>query len=466
MKIQPVILAGGSGSRLWPVSREVYPKQLLRLTGSKSLLQFTIERVIKLENILPPVIVVCEEHRFGAKEQIDELAVLENHVILLEPFDRSTAPAICGAAEYIGTHRDEETIMLVLPSDHLIGDEICFAQAVKEAADRALEGYIVTFGIPIEKEETGYGYIREGDAGAVASFREKPGIAMIRQFMAEGGWYWNSGIFTFTVKTLREEIAKYAPEIQEVMAEANREGRIDGDFFRLDAACMMRVEDASIDYALMEKTDRASVVRADLQWRDVGSWQAVWEIMDQDDNGNVSRGDVVLESTTNSMVIAENKLVAAVGLNDTVVVETADAVLVSTMSSAQDVKKIVKHLKMLDRDECRIHATVAKPWGSRTTLESEERYKINKIRVNPGAGLSLQKHYHRYEHWVVVSGTARITCGKEVVLLSENQSSSSPAGVLHKLENPGTIPLELIEVQIGSYLGEDDIVRYDDKYST
>lgn len=464
MMIQPVILAGGSGSRLWPLSREIYPKQLLHLTGSRSLLQATLERVARLENIFMPIIVVGEEHRFATKEHIDELKLFPNSTILLEPLGRSTAPAICGTVEYIRHLRGEDTIVLVLPSDHLIGREQVFTEVVTEAAELAQKGRIVTFGIPIERAETGYGYIREGADGFVERFREKPDIESIKNYIDEGGWYWNSGMFTFTVDIFQREMLRYAQQMQQCMTKAIANGSQDGDFYRFDAVSMADVEDTSIDYVLMEKTDCASVVPADLNWRDVGSWQAVWEIMAQDDHGNVCWGDIMLESTTDSLVVAEDKLVAAVGLENTVVVETADAVLVSSMGAVQDIKKVVGRLKALNRDEFRLHATVHRPWGSRTIIKEEGHYRINKLRISPGSGMALQKHYHRSEHWLVASGTARVTNGREVVLLHENQSSSIPAGVKHRLENPGAIPLELIEIQMGTYLGEDDVVRYDEEY--
>lgn len=462
MRIQPVILAGGSGSRLWPLSREIYPKQLLHLTGSRSLLQTTLERVARLSDCLEPIIVVGEEHRFAAKEHIDELRLFKEYTILLEPLGRSTAPAICGTVDYIRRRQGKECVVLILPSDHLIGREKEFCEVVGKAADLAAQGRIVTFGIPIEKAETGYGYIKQGPDLEVAAFKEKPGIEAIRQYLAEGGWFWNSGMFAFSVKTFQREMRKHAPQMQHCMVEAVDNGGKDGDFFRFDAHTMADVEDTSIDYVLMEKTDCASVVPAALNWRDVGSWQAVWDITAPDENGNVCWGDILLESTSNSLVVAEDKLVATVGLEDMVVVETADAVLVSAMNQVQGVKRIVARLKALGRDEFRVHATVHCPWGSRTTLEDQGRFRINLLRVNPGAGISLQKHYHRFEHWVVAQGAARVTNGREVRLVHENESVTIPSGVVHKLENPGAIPLEVIEIQMGAYLGEDDIVRYHD----
>jgi len=467
IQIQPIILAGGSGSRLWPVSREIYPKQLLRLTCNRSLLQSTLERVYRMDgNILPPIIVVCEEHRFVTRQQVEELGIFPEYTILLEPFDRNTGPAVCGTAEYVRLQRDETTIMLVLPSDHLINKEQEFLDAIEKAVALAENGRIVTFGIQPQSPETGYGYIEAGADGAVLSFREKPGIDLAREYISKENWYWNSGMFTCSVKTLQKEMANHCLRLQEHMVQAIKNGGRDGLFFRFDSVSMAGVENISIDYALMEKTECASVVLVDLDWRDVGSWQSLWEIMEKDADGNAHWGDVILESTGNCLIAAEDKLVAAVGLEDTVVVETADAVLVSSMSSVQGVKKIVEYLKAKNRDECRFHRTVFRQWGSCTVLEARELYKISRIVVNPGAGLSLQKHYHRYEHWVVVSGTARITSGKDVLLLEENHSSYVAPGVVHRLENPGTLPLEMIEIQIGAYLGEDDIVRYEDDYGS
>ncbi len=464
-KVQPIVLAGGSGSRLWPVSRETYPKQLLDLTGNKSLLQTTMQRVAGLPECFPPLVVVGEEHRYITKSQIDELGVIDDYAILLEPLGRSTGPAICGAVEYARQQRGDDCILLVLPSDHLIGKLDNFYQAVQDAVKFAADGHIVTFGIDPLHPETGYGYIEGGEDGRVRAFIEKPGFEQAKEFLASGNYYWNSGIFAFTPAVFHEEMEKYAPAMLASMIASINNGHIEGDFFRFDAESMRDVADLSIDYILMEKTTTAAVVHADLDWVDIGSWQALWQVLEADNKGNVCRGDVLLENTKNSLIMAEDRMVAAIGIKDTVVVETADAVLVSTMSAVQDVKKIVQHLKKSERHEFYLHNTVYRPWGWYTTLESQERYKIKRIRVNPSAGMSLQKHYHRYEHWVVVSGTAKITNGKDVFLLYENQSSYIPAGVIHRLENPGTIPLEIIEIQIGSYLGEDDIIRYDDEYA-
>ncbi len=463
-KIQPVILAGGTGSRLWPLSRELYPKQLLQLIDETSLLQTTVLRVSQLAEVLPPLLVVGEEHRFITRSQVDGLGVGEKCQILLEPVGRNTAPAICGAVEYCAEHEDEETILLVLPADHLILKKEAFAEAVQKAADLAEEGKIVTFGITPQHPETGYGYIEQGEGNSVRSFCEKPDLATAQSYLDKGGYFWNSGMFAFTIKTFREEMEQLAPEMLSSMREAVLLGKRDQQFFRLDKGAMSRCPDDSIDYALMEKTDKAAVVAADLEWSDIGSWHALWDVSAKDINGNVTQGDVLMEDTKNCLVRSEDTLVATVGLENILVVETSDAVLVAPLDRAQDVKKIVSKLKGAKREEFKMHRTVYRPWGSYTVLEQQARYQIKRITVNPGAKLSLQMHHHRHEHWVVVAGTARITNGEDVFLLHENQSTYIPAGELHRLENPGVIALELIEVQNGSYLGEDDIVRFDDDY--
>ena len=465
-KIQPVILAGGTGSRLWPLSRELYPKQLLNLIDETSLLQTTVLRVSQLDNVLPPLLVVGEEHRFITRSQVDGLSLGESCNILLEPIGRNTAPAICGAVEYCSAtlEEDEETILLVLPADHLILRKGAFQDVVNRAVKLAADGRIVTFGIEPQHPETGYGYIEQGEKSTVKSFREKPDLETAKSYLDQGNYFWNSGMFAFSIKTFREEMECFAPDMLTAMKDSVTDGCVDGTFFRLNQAAMERSPSDSIDYALMEKTKRASVVAADLDWSDIGSWHALWEVSAKDENGNVSQGDVILEDTKNCLIRADGTLVATVGLEDTLVVETADAVLVAPMSRSQDVKKIVNSLKKDKRAEFKSHRTVYRPWGSYTVLEVQERYQIKRITVSPGSILSLQMHHHRHEHWVVVSGTARITNGDDIFLLYENQSTYIPAGVNHRLENPGVIDLELIEVQIGSYLGEDDIVRFEDVY--
>ncbi len=463
--IQPVVLAGGTGTRLWPLSREIYPKQLLSLTDQASLLQNTITRLGTIGGSQPPIIVVGEDHRFITKSQIDELGLDKDYTILLEPVGRNTAPAIAGAVEYVNrVGSDPEVTLLILPADHLINNLDAFNQVVATAAQKAAAGAIVTFGIEPQKPETGYGYIEGGEDGRVISFKEKPELDVAEQYLAAGNYFWNSGMFAFSIATFRSEMEAHASEIISTMAEAVEAGTRDGRFYRFSYEHMQRCPSESIDYALMEKTDKAVVVAADLGWSDIGSWQALYEVLDHDENGNVYQGDVVLEGTKNSLIRAEDLMVAAVGLEDTLVVETADAVLVAPLSRSQDVKKVVDRLKREQRDEFKFHQTVYRPWGSYSVLAVQPRYQIKKIVVNPKEKLSLQMHHHRHEHWVVVKGTALVTNGEKEILLHEDQSTYIPAGNLHRLENPGVIPLELIEVQIGSYLGEDDIVRFEDIY--
>lgn len=464
MTIQPIILAGGTGSRLWPLSRELYPKQVINLTGELSLLQTTLQRVAALEGAAPPIIVVGEDHRFMAKSQVEDLGLPDGYCIILEPLGKNTGPAICGTAEYLAAQGRGSEVLLVLPADHLILDTAAFARAVGEAVVLAEQGRIVTFGIVPDRPETGYGYIARGEGASVVRFEEKPDLATAEAYLAKGTYLWNSGMFAFTADTLLAEMQVHAPKIGVAMAEAVRRGTTDGPFFRFDADTMAASPADSIDYALMEKTRRAAVVKADIGWSDIGSWRALWEVSAKDVQGNVVRGDVLLEDVENCLIRAEHTLVAAVGLRDTMVVETADAVLVATMDRSQDVKKIVTRLKMEKRDEFLVHRTVYRPWGSYTTLEVHPRFQIKRITVRPGARLSLQMHYHRHEHWVVVTGTAKIINGERTFLLKEDEATYIPSGTIHRLENPGVIPLELIEVQIGSHLGEDDIIRFDDEY--
>lgn len=461
-KLQPVILAGGTGSRLWPLSRELYPKQLLQLTNDVSLLQTTLLRVSQLPGALPPIIVVGEEHRFITRTQIDELAIFDDYTILLEPVGRNTAPAICAAAEYC--QQEEETVLLVLPADHIVLYQDKFADVVRQAMDLASDGFVVTFGIKPTNPETGYGYIERGEGSKIVSFKEKPDLALAEKYLEDGNYFWNSGMFAFSIKTFKAEMQEFAPEIVSCMAEAVAEGEVDDRFFRLAKSAMSRCASDSIDYTLMEKTSNGAVVAADLGWSDIGSWRALWDVLDKDDRGNVVRGNVILKDTSNCLVRAENMLVATIGMEDTLVVETTDALLVAPLSRSEDVKKVVAQLKTEKRKEFILHRTVYRPWGSYTVLEEQPRFQIKRITVSPGAKLSLQMHHHRHEHWVIVTGTAMVTNGDEEIMLHENQSTYIPAGTKHRLENPGVIALELIEVQNGSYLGEDDIVRFDDVY--
>lgn len=462
-RIQPVILAGGTGSRLWPLSRELYPKQLLQLTDHTSLLQTTLLRAARLPEALPPVVVVGEEHRFITLKQIEELKIFSEYSIILEPVGRNTAPAICAAALYC-RHLGEEVVFLVLPADHVVLRQEQFVLAVQEAVRLASEGVIVTFGIQPTGPETGYGYIERGAGDSIASFKEKPDLDLAKEYIARGNYFWNSGMFAFAAGSFLAEMASFAPEMLAAMTEAVEKGTRDERFYRLDKAAMASCPNDSIDYVLMEKTAKGAVVAADLGWSDIGSWKALWDVLDKDENGNVVKGDVILTDTRNCLVKSESVLVAAVGMEDTLVVETADAVLVAPLSRSQEVKKVVARLKADSRKEFSHHATVYRPWGSYTVLEALPRFQIKRITVNSKAKLSLQMHHHRHEHWVVVSGIAKVTLGEREILLHENQSTYIPEGTMHRLENPGVIPLELIEVQIGSYLGEDDIVRFDDVY--
>lgn len=464
MQIQPVILAGGTGSRLWPLSRELYPKQILSLTGELSLLQTTLKRISKIPDSLPPIIVVGEEHRFMVKAQVEEVGLFTDYHILLEPLGKNTAPAICGAAFFARNLADGDSVLLVLPADHLITKVDAFVDVVTRAARLAEDGFMTTFGIVPTSPETGYGYIARGEGNRVDSFVEKPDLKTARAYLAEGNYFWNSGMFAFSGASFLTELESHSPKIVKVMAESVGKGSFDDCFFRFDRQVMAGCPSDSIDYALMEKTEQAAVIPADIGWSDIGSWQALWEVSEKDDQGNVVSGDVLLEDVSNSLIRAEDTMVAAIGLENTMVVETADAVLVAPMSRSQDVKKIVDRLKKEKRDEFHVHKTVYRPWGSYTTLEMQGRFQIKRITVNPGARLSLQMHHHRHEHWVVVSGAAKVVNGEREILLHENESTYIPGGTTHRLENPGVIPLELIEVQIGSYLGEDDIVRFDDEY--
>ncbi|WP_147653671.1 mannose-1-phosphate guanylyltransferase/mannose-6-phosphate isomerase [Vulcaniibacterium gelatinicum] len=460
----PVILSGGSGTRLWPLSREAYPKQFLPLVGSDSLLQATWHRVAPLATAAP-LVVANEEHRFMVAEQLRE-AGCETGTILLEPVGRNTAPAIAVAAlEAMALGGDP--LLLVLPSDHVIADVARFHAAVRQARPAAEEGRLVTFGIVPAGPETGYGYIRAA-AGegvrAVEAFVEKPDADTAAGYVASGAYFWNSGMFLFRASRYLQELARFRPQMLAACREAHAKARRDPDFVRLDREAFAASPSDSIDYAVMEKTDAAAVLPLAAGWNDVGSWSALWAIAGQDADGNAHRGDVIAQDCRNTLAWSDGRLLALLGLDDVVVVDTADAVLVARKDRVQDVKGIVATLKQRQRPEAAVHRRVYRPWGSYDAVDAGERFQVKRITVKPGAALSLQMHHHRAEHWVVVKGTARVTCGDEVLLLSENQSTYIPIGVRHRLENPGKVPLELIEVQSGSYLGEDDIVRYDDVY--
>lgn len=465
-KIQPVILAGGSGSRLWPLSRETYPKQLLQLTGGKSLLQTTLTRVAQIPGSCSPLIVAGEEYGLAVQQQIDDLGMFSDYTILLEPYDKDTGPAVAGAAEYVRRFHDENMVILALPSDHFMEADPLFLTAVEKAADLAAEGRIVTFGITPGWPDTGFGYIEADDGGTVVSFKEKPDIDHAREYLASGNHYWNSGIIIFTEKTLRQEMNHHSRPIYDAMIEATLKGDYAPPFFRFDAQSMADADKISIDYALMENVTCGTVIPLSISWMDLGTWRALREIMERDEDGNAIKGDVITRQTRNSLIIAEDRLVAAIGLEDIAVVETADALLVASMANIQSVKQVVEYLKKAKRDESRYQTTTLKRWGSTSILLADQSYKIQKMCMRPGTGLAMQKHYHRHEHWIVLSGTARVTTGNESYLLSENQSVNIPQGVVHRLENPGAVMLEIIEVQLGSYLGDDDVITYGDEYTS
>jgi mannose-1-phosphate guanylyltransferase/mannose-6-phosphate isomerase len=470
MKIRPIILSGGAGTRLWPLSRQLYPKQFLPLAGDNTMIQETVLRLDGLEGLEAPIVVCNEDHRFLAAEQLQRIGQ-NAAAIILEPLGRNTAPAIAAAAEYCRNNFAED-IMLVLPADHVITDAVAFQKAVLAGARLADTGALVTFGIVADRPETGYGYIKAGaksvDAASRASdierFVEKPDLPTAESYLKEGGYYWNSGMFMFRVADYLDELQKFNPAVAEKAGKALETGRKDPDFIRLDAAAFAESPSISIDYAVMEKTTRGVVIPLDAGWNDIGAWSALSDVNQQDADGNVVVGDVLLESTRNCYVRSSRRLVSVVGVSDHIIVETGDAVLVAHKDQVQNVKSIVDQLKQADRPEALNHLRVNRPWGTYETVDLAERYQVKRITVKPGAQLSLQMHHHRAEHWVVVKGTARIQRGEETILLSENQSTYIPLGVKHRLENPGKIPLELIEVQSGSYLGEDDIIRFDDNY--
>ena len=464
----PLILSGGSGTRLWPISRKNLPKQFLALAGKGTLFQQTLERTSKLPYIAAPIVVASDDHRFLAAEQLMELGI-HDATIVLEPLARNTAPAIAlGALQALS--RSEDPLLLVLPADHLIGDTSAFVDAVTQALPLAEEGWLVTFGIRPDRPETGFGYIRHANAinengFQVARFVEKPDLATAESYLADGGYDWNSGMFLFKASRYLEELSEHAPTILATVRASHAKASCDLDFVRIDEELFSQVPDRSIDYAVMEKTRRAAVVPVSCEWSDIGSWAALWLTGDKDADGNMSEGDTLAIDTHNSLLRSHDRhLVATVGVDDLIVVTTPDATLVAHRDAAQDVKRIVEQLKASGRTEHSLHRVVHRPWGSYDSLEARDRFQVKRIVVKAGASLSLQKHHHRAEHWIVVSGTAEVTCDDKVFLLGENESTFIPLGSKHRLRNPGKLALELIEVQSGSYLGEDDIVRFDDVY--
>ncbi|MBM3933398.1 MAG: cupin domain-containing protein [SAR202 cluster bacterium] len=505
MKLYPVILAGGSGTRLWPLSRDHYPKQFLSLMGERSMLQETVCRLDGMENVAPPIIVCNEVHQFllaGQLREIDRKGLAS----IIEPSGRNTAPALTLAAlklAEIVKDKEEDPIILVMSADHVITDQRVFHNVVREGAAHAAAGRLVTFGVVPDAAVTGYGYIQKGAAAGapatkaataagassltareLAAFVEKPNLATAEKYVASGDYLWNSGIFMMRASVWLAELKKYRPDISDACVAAYSAGKTDGDFFRPGREQFTECPSDSIDYAVMEKAAAAIysrngngasgeshgatgcvVVPMDAGWSDIGAWSALWEERGHDENGNVVQGDVYAHSTKNSLLLSQHRLLATVGLEDVVIVETGDAVLVAKKDRAQEVKEIVQRLKKDRRPEYVVHRKVHRPWGTYEVLDKGPGFQVKRLTINVGAAISLQMHYHRSEHWIVVTGTAKVTRGDEVFLLTEDQSAYASKGMKHRLENPGKVPLELIEVGSGAYLGEDDIVRFEDNYN-
>ncbi len=468
MKVYPVILSGGSGSRLWPMSREHYPKPLLPLVSDNTLLQETASRLDAIPDLGDAVYVCNEEHRFLVAEQVAQIGKTPA-TIILEPQGRNTAPALTLAALYL-LSRDPDALMVVMPADHVMLQPQQFVDAVTQAIPHAEKNALVTFGVVPDGPETGYGYIRrseqsgDGVAFTVEKFVEKPDLQTAEKYVDAGDYYWNSGIFLMRADSWLNEIEHFRPDIKDACVLAMNQGKQDSDFFRVNQEAFLACPKDSIDYAVMEKTDHAVVVPISAGWSDVGAWSALWNVCSRNDEGNVIQGDVIAIDTHNSFLVAQHRCLATVGIDDVIVVETADAVLVVHKDKAQDVKKVVNRLQQTDRDESKMHRRVYRPWGSYEGIDAGTRFQVKRLMVKPGARLSLQMHHHRAEHWVVVKGTALVTCGEKVFNLHENESAYIPMGEKHRLENPGMLPLEVIEIQSGSYLGEDDIVRFEDVY--
>jgi len=462
----PVILSGGSGSRLWPLSRSMYPKQFLAMNSDYSMFQETLRRLDGLNHKAP--IVICNaDHRFLAAEKLRELGTIPQSIIL-EPMGRNTAPAIAVAA-LAALETSDDPILLILPADHTIKDTNHFHSAIKKAESLARDGALVTFGIVPHQPHTGYGYIKrsadETNGGYnVAEFVEKPDQNTAAKFLKSGDYLWNSGMFMFRASRFLAELEKFTPDVLRYAKLAFEAAAEDFDFLRLDAEKFAKCPSISIDYAVMEHTSDARVIPLDAGWSDIGSWSSLWDVCTKDDNGNSLTGDTIAEDTRNCYVMSENKLVATVGVDNLIIVDTKDAVLVAHKDKSEDVKNIVNKLKSLNRPETALHREVYRPWGKYDSIGNGDRDQVKRITVNPGAKLSKQMHHHRAEHWIVVKGSARVTRGEETFMVNENESTFIPIGTIHALENPGVIPLEMIEVQSGSYLGEDDIVRFEDKY--
>ena len=466
--IVPVLMAGGSGTRLWPLSRQLFPKQFLRLVSDYTMLQDTARRARELPDVAPPLVICNEEHRFIVAEQLRDAGIPDASIVL-EPEGRNTAPAAATAALFVTEKYGREALVYLMSADHAIADVPAFVAASSAAAKAATSGRLTTFGIKPSRPETGYGYIKAGNelsdgAHQIAEFVEKPDRERAQQYLDSGDYYWNAGMFLFPAGLFLQELEQHEPEMVQHCTQALIKASRDLDFVRLDAEHFTQCRDDSIDYAVMEKTDKGALVPMDAGWDDVGTWTFMGNLPATDARGNRTRGDVMLEDSDNSLVHSEGRLVTAVGVKDQVIVSTKDAVLVTTRDRAQDVKSLVNRLREQGRSEADVHPRVARPWGSYETIAAGARFQVKRIIVKPGQKLSLQMHHHRAEHWVVVSGTARVTCDGKEFLLSEDQSTYIPLGKTHRLENPGKVPLELIEVQSGSYLGEDDIVRFEDVY--
>jgi mannose-1-phosphate guanylyltransferase/mannose-6-phosphate isomerase len=469
LSLQPVIMAGGSGTRLWPLSRSGYPKQFLVLAGNSSLLQQAGRRLAALAAddiaVAPPVVVGNEEHRFMVLDQLREVKA-EPAAVLLEPMGRNTAPAVTLAALQ-ALEGGGDPVLVVTPSDQTVADDAAFTRALQAAARRAAGGEIVILGIRPDRPETGYGYIR-AEGGTVAQFVEKPDAATAERYLADGRYFWNAGIFVLRASVWLAALERFRPDIAEATRAAWVGRAADAQFVRPDRTLFAAVPSESVDYAVMERCPGSGqplgMEVLDAGWNDLGAWEAVWQAAPKDAAGNAAIGDALIEDSRNTLVHASSRLVGVVGVQDVVIVETPDAVLVADRSRSQDVKKIVARLGAEQRGEHALHRKVHRPWGWYDSIDMGERFQVKRILVKPGASLSLQKHHHRAEHWIVVSGTAEVTNGDQVILLSENQSTYIPLGQVHRLANPGKVPLEIIEVQSGSYLGEDDIVRFEDTY--
>jgi mannose-1-phosphate guanylyltransferase len=462
--ITPVIMAGGSGSRLWPLSRSLFPKQFLALNGKATMLQQTLQRLSGL-TLERPVVICNEEHRFIVAEQLREINQFGS--IILEPVGRNTAPAIALASKTVIESKD--SLILILAADHVILNESAFVEAVEKAIPLAEAGKLVTFGIVPTEAHTSYGYIKRGEAAnehgyQVDAFVEKPNAEIASEYFEGKEHYWNSGMFLMKASRYLEELKKFRPDIYTACESALANTSKDKDFIRIDKGAFEKCPDESIDYAVMEKTDDAVVVPLDAGWSDIGSWSALWDVNNKDTNGNTVFADSILNETTNCLIQGSERLIATVGIDNLVIVDTKDALLVASKDKVQDVKKIVEQLKAKGRSEFKNHREVYRPWGKYDSIDNGTRYQVKRITVKPGEKLSIQMHHHRAEHWIVVSGTAKVTNGDKTFLVTENESTYIPIGVIHALENPGRLPLEMIEVQSGTYLGEDDIVRFEDRY--